>query len=193
MHANWVFWTLLSRACFQVMSPVGENAVSGQQNRAGLGSPQREHKAADARVGAAAEQVGQLHPCGQRAVQVLHEVPDGHVDVGAVANHQGVDGHPAEAVVSWPAELQPWWVSVPAGAALEVWLHLCRHTVLLQHLPEEDFEELLKSQPHLKIKQQEVAYLKYPHKHHWISHTPISWMILQWRLGRFLFIFLHSS
>lgn len=80
--------------------PVDEDAAGGRQNRARLGFPQSEHEAADARVGAAAEQLGQLHPCGQRAIQVLQDVPDGYVDVGAMANPQSVDRHPVETVVS---------------------------------------------------------------------------------------------
>lgn len=83
-----------------MMLPVGEDAAGGRQNRARLGFPQSEHEAADARVRAAAEQLGHFHPCGQRAIQVLHDVPDGYVDVGAVANPQNVDRHPVETVVS---------------------------------------------------------------------------------------------
>lgn len=81
------------------MLPVGEDAASRRQNRARLGFPQSEQEAADARVRAAAEQVGHLHPRGQRSLQVFHEVSDGYVDVRAVADHQSVYRHPAETVV----------------------------------------------------------------------------------------------
>lgn len=77
LPARTVFLTLFSRLCFQVMLPVGEDAVSSRQNWARLRFPQSEHEAADACVRAAAEQVGQLHSCGQRTIQVLHKVPDG--------------------------------------------------------------------------------------------------------------------
>lgn len=83
-----------------MMLPVGEDAAGGTQNRARLGFPQSEQEAADARVRAAAEQLGHLDPCGQRTIQVLHDVPDGYVDVGAVANPQSVGRHPVETVVS---------------------------------------------------------------------------------------------
>lgn len=135
------------------MLPVCEEAVSSRQNRAQFGFPQSQHEAADARVGTAAEQVGHLHPCGERTIQVLHKVPDGYVDVGAVADHQSVDQHPVETVVGQPAKLRPRWSGVPIGAAFEFWTRKSRQTVLLQHLLEENFEKLSKSQPHLKIKQ----------------------------------------
>lgn len=83
-----------------MMLPVGEDAADGGQNRARLGFPQSEHEAADARVRAVAEQLGHLPPRGQRTIQVLQNVPDGYVDVGAVADPQSVDRHPVEAVVS---------------------------------------------------------------------------------------------
>lgn len=197
------------------MLPVGEDAVSGRQNRALLWSPQSEHEAADARVGAAAEEVGHLHPCGQRTVQVLHKVPDGYVDVRAVANHQSVDRHPVEAVVSRPTKLRLWWISLSVSAALKLWVLLCRtwrfrQTVFLQHVPEEDFEELLKSQPHLKIKQWAVArslLTRDLKRNIWNILTnftesqnlrwPISSMVLQWCLMTvlrqiFIFIVLYS-
>lgn len=89
---------LRRRQVFQMLLPVGEEAVGGRQQRTRLALAQSDNEAADARVGTRQKQLRHLHACRQDAPQVLQQVPDGHPDVRAVAHHQDVGQGPLVAV-----------------------------------------------------------------------------------------------
>lgn len=126
--------------------PVGEHAASGGERRAGLGLAQGEHEAADARVRTRREQLGRLGPRRQRALQVLHQVPDGHSDVGAVAHHQSVDRQALQAVVGRTARRRATGgVSARRGVRP-------RRAVFIQHALEKVFEEIFEAQLHLEAR-----------------------------------------
>lgn len=152
--------TLLSSCeVFQVILPVGEDAASSREDRAGLGLAQSEYEATDARVWTGWKQLGHLHPCRQGALQVLYKVLDGYPDVRAVAHNQSVDRHSLETVVSRATGSDVWGGSCgPVRRVSSFWCS-CRGiwswpAVLIHYLLKKDFEELFESQFHLEARWQ---------------------------------------
>lgn len=134
--------------------PVGEDAAAGREHRAALGPAQGEDEASDARVRRGREQLGRLHARGQGALQVLHQVLDGHADVRAVAHDQRVGRRSEEAVGGrGDGGFGPVYLDFYGVRRHRRGIGL-RTAGFIQHLLEKDFEEFFESQLHLETKRE---------------------------------------